>query len=177
MSEDERYSYKLIYGHDIFRLRTLVHPNTKLFTIIRHPLNRQISLYHYIRQHSDHHYHYIALKLPLVEFFKIDRTRHLNNRYIQHFGELTTEEVKENPKQSLATAIKNIKLFQLIGSQEKLKQSMELLKDMVKWRGKISLEKINLGHYKEPSELIQKTICAENQLDIELYENYLISTL
>jgi len=64
----------LIYGHQYYGLATQTQARngwgSKYFTILRHPLTRVPSLYHYIRRSKHHHLHSLVRNQTLLDFLR-----------------------------------------------------------------------------------------------------------
>lgn len=100
MGEKERENIKLVIGHWVLSLKQHLPSDTLLTTVVRHPVNRMVSFYHYERQLPEHYEGRKRAESGLVDYVRDHPSR---NEYI-----------------ALGGAEKLASVFDLIGFQENL---------------------------------------------------------
>lgn len=175
----KRASILLLRGHFGYGLSAHLPQKCTWFTILRHPIERTISYYHFIRR-SPHHYCYDRVtqnNLSLEEFLtsQMDtladngQTRLLANLQTGHeipFGQCTTEtlnQAKHNLKANMA----------VVGLTEFFDETLLLLQKAFGWhniyysRQNVSRNKLSQAELPGSTlEIIHQT----NQLDAALYQ-------
>lgn len=147
-------------------------------TILREPIERLISYYHYIRSSKTHYLHEWVMteNVPMHQFFESKPTMEIDNLHVRF---LCTTDCSNVPiggctKEMLEEAKQNIvEKFDVFGLQEYFDESVAATALVNHWKHKTSPE-INRAEKKnkttdipkETSDLITET----NQLDIQLYE-------
>lgn len=152
---DEEGRIKCVYGHYFFGLHSHVTRPYTYATILRHPIDRLLSLY-YFKQPE--------IQMSITAFLASDFPQVSNNmtQYLAG-GSVDLGRAKENLQ----------KHFSVIGLTERFAESVYLLKSTFGWTQIDSLWKSNVTpnrpHQEEISPEVIEIIKAQNELDLELY--------
>jgi Sulfotransferase family len=155
---------KGIGGHYNFGLHEYIKTPAVYFSMVRHPVDRIISLYHFLSTSPDYIL-YDQLKETSFEQF-IDENQQVDNHQTYFFS--------GGKKNDLDVAIKNIeKYFPVVGVTNRFNESIYLMKKEFGWKD-LSYYKVNVTKKRPalkeiPEELIQK-IKEKNEFDMKLYE-------
>ena len=176
LSENIRYEYCLIIGHNTHNLLDYVHPDTITLTIFRDPVERIVSHYFYVKQDKENYLHdrVVRSNIALKDYASLDLSSELRNWYTTHFTGLSIEQAEKNPDASVNLAVKIIlERYNIIGFQNDLRAVMNKLRESAhlykpfnnkihnKTRSRTKLENI--------SEEARRTIAKVNFLDVRLY--------
>jgi hypothetical protein len=178
LSEKERLSYSLIHGHSANKLIDFTHPNTKILTILRDPIDRVISHYYYIKTYRSHFLHdkLINNNISLKEYCGLNLSNDLENQYTVHFSRLPLSEVRKDGNAALELALTNIiKNYDLVGFQSNLVDFFTSFSEMMQLPTRnISNNRVNTTSKRpkvdELDEATLNGIKNYNRLDIALYE-------
>jgi hypothetical protein len=177
---DGNSGIRIVYGHIFFGVDAYLRRDCRYFTMLREPIGRLISNYHYRLQHGHCASPRISLddyasgRSPTAEMrFEADN---LQTRLISSesgvpigagFGECTPQMLdaaKENLSASMVT----------FGLTERFDESLELLKEAFGWPGIPSYGRERVTRRYPPAEQTPiptlEVIRRFNMLDIELYE-------
>ena len=188
LSQNLRYRYKLIIGHNAYQLVDFVHPDTIIFTIFREPVDRIISHYYFVKQNKSHYLHDLVVEGHMdLEDYAISGIggSELRNYYATHFSNFTIEDVRADPKKVLESVEKNpedsincalqniLTKFDIIGFQDDLPSAVNNLGKAAKLYKPFNNEVTNKTKkriaYQDVPESIRKIIANVNFLDVELY--------
>ncbi|MBN1257224.1 MAG: sulfotransferase family 2 domain-containing protein [Planctomycetes bacterium] len=182
LSEEAQGRIRLLGGHMGFGVHQLAKRPCKYFTMLREPVARIISMYHYIRTDPQHFLYHEVNAMALQDFVKTGvsaqfangQTRLLDQSLCgKSIGSLERADYKECTSASLARAKANLRdHFTVIGISENFNASLLLLKQTFGWN-RISYSKINVNR-KRPAifniNIETLTAIAEaNKFDTELY--------
>jgi hypothetical protein len=168
--------YKIIRGHVRFGLHEYLPQPATYFTVVRHPVDRIISFYYFVRQSPDH-YLYEAVttqQMSLADLIhnqistELDNGQTRNVSGIGHtigFGECSPE-ILASAKQHLRER------FSVVGLTDRFDETLLLLKRAFGWRMPLYV-RVNITRNRprqeevspETLELVRK----HNALDMELY--------
>lgn len=169
---------EMLRGHFAFGLAKQLPTTAAYFTILREPIDRVISYYHFVRR-TPHHYCYQQVtkqNMSLEQFVTshIDtlvangQTRLLANLSHGHeipFGSCTASH--------LAQAKQNLRKMRVVGLTERFDETLFLLRAAFGWR-KISYARQNVTTNRHPVTTLPASTRAViqdvNKLDIELYQ-------
>lgn len=178
LPKEKQLSYQFIHGHSANKLIPFTHPNTKILTILRNPIDRVVSHYYYIKTYKGHFLNQklIDENISLKDYCAINLSNDLENHYVMHFSQQSLEEVRKNEASALETAFENVlKQYDLIGFQSFLPDFFDAFSEMMHLpKRNISNKRVNTTS-KRPkvNELDEETLAAikqHNQLDIQLYD-------
>lgn len=123
----QRAPYRLLVGHGAHKLRNLFADDAKRLTILREPVDRIISHFHFART-SPNHYLFEAInqqKLSLAEYAVSDLSPEITNNYIRRFTGISAEESQRAPKDSAEQAFDLLlSEYSVIGFTENLDDAM-----------------------------------------------------
>ena len=175
MSKNRRYRYKLILGHQAFKLYDYIN-NPLVITMLRSPVARVISLYRYVKGFEWHPYYSIVNKYSLKECF-------INGIYTE-WSELSNGQFNSLKNSLFETQLMDlidiksdenfiIKFFHqniIFGLLESFDQSLLYFNKFIGFNNHIYYYKQKLSGYDvdiddETIELIKEF----NSLDIKLY--------
>jgi hypothetical protein len=167
---NEPFKYDFILGHlgelDFHNLP--VERPFYYFTVLRHPAERVISLYHYIRRSETHHRHELFKQIDNLETALPQLGGNLQTRLISGMPP------KHEPTQAdLEQAKRNLEmLFLFAGVLERFDETLLLLNQMLGWsRMFIQPPHLNAtSRNRSTSDEIYKRTIELNALDMELYE-------
>lgn len=174
LSQKNRWSKRLVYGHNAHQLLDFVNPKAVAITVFREPVDRIISHYYYVKRIKDHYLHdrVIKEKISLENYCSSDLSIELTNWYTWYYSKMSPEEIASNPDKALDCAFQNvITNYKIIGFQDKLPQFLKAVETLLnvelevternKTEKRISIDDI------EP--FVIKKIEEANSLDIKLY--------
>jgi len=177
LSEDQRFNYRLIYGHGAHKLRKLVHPDTIATTLLRDPVDRLISHYYFAKS-SPNHYLYDDIKereLSLADYVQSDLSAELRNNLIYRFSKISWQDAESDPVRALDETRRILQEnYAIVGTVDDLSGWAEKIKPLVGLKGDVSQFRENITRKrKSRSDIDADTIALIqrlNRLDIELYE-------
>jgi hypothetical protein len=176
LSQDRKDKLKVIYGHMDYRIQELLPPYSRYVTLMRNPVERVISLYHYVRRTANDPLRELAMRSSLDDWvarcnlLEMDngQTRRLSgSRDSLGFGECSAEmleRARHNVQQN----------FALVGITERFDETYGQMSKLFDWP---------IRHYqprnvaqqrsgiKETSVRTIRLIEKFNALDMELYEH------
>jgi hypothetical protein len=176
LPQAERYRYRLVLGHLAHDLLDYIHPDTLTFTVLRHPLDRLISHYFFVRQDRHHYLHQWVMEsdISLSEYITSGRSEELQNWYTTHFSGLPKTEIQHNPDQAIDAALNTIlDRYDIIGFQDDIMAVTEQVQTSARlfhpFDGRIDNRtpyRLNLA---DIHDTVQKTLAQANELDLALY--------
>jgi len=177
MPEDEKNKIRLIKGHCQFGLHTHLAQSTSYLTFLRDPLERAVSLYHYI-QRDRHHPHHAIIRnrnMSLGEYVASGLSREIDNGQVR----LLSGKEQECPfgqcsGELLELAKMNIRdNFPVVGLVERFDESLVLMGLRFGWKTLWYQKKNVRGRRLLRSGLDQSTlglIDKYSELDRQLYD-------
>jgi hypothetical protein len=178
LSLAEKAQIRMLRGHMIFGLHEMMPNPCIYFTLLRDPVERVISFYHYIRR-NPHHYHteMIASQgLTLGEYLQTGASTMMNNgqtrmlagarQYDFPVGECT-DELLEAAKRNLRD------WFAVVGLVEKFDETLLLLQRAFGWRRMFYVRQNVAERRPTRDDLSAETldlVRKHNALDLQLYE-------
>lgn len=175
----------LLFGHIDFGIHKNFIKDVDYATMIRHPLNRIISHYNYVKRESSHYLHrkVIDNNLSLKQFVENGYSLELNNGMVRiligaggsHKNEYSKYNIPYGKCENwmLQEAKENIKQhFKIVGLQEEFEKSIVLLKRTLNWNTYKPYVSQNrtLKKYKKLDEDTYNAIRKYNELDFQLFE-------
>ena len=178
MPESQRHKFHLIMGHKALSLIPYSHPDSIVFTVIREPIDRIVSHYHYAKQDIGHYLHKQIHSEGITLEDYIGRgtglTVELSNWYTQHFAELNLDEVLLDPDSAVERAFTNIReKIHILGFQDDLKSAIDQLQKQVGLKRAFPEKRANTSKRPRladvPCDIIDR-IKEQNQHDLVLYK-------
>ncbi|WP_296700426.1 sulfotransferase family 2 domain-containing protein [Algoriphagus sp.] len=171
-----RLKSKVIYGHLANELIDYANPESLVVTVLRDPVSRIVSHYHYVKANKNHYLHHKIKegKIRLDNYCYQNLSSELENWYVSHFSKMSISQINRDPDKAIKLALKNIKdKYHIIGFQDDITSFVNELAHLANLKNKFQNQILNGRKKKSKSkELDQATydlICEKNSLDIELY--------
>jgi hypothetical protein len=163
----------LIWGHIPFGIHEQLGVEPLYITILRHPIDRVISIYRYIKHNEDHPLHEAVhgSGLSLLDFIRsgIDLPEVSNGQTRQLAGELGDQLDEE----ALTRAKSNLVEFSALGLTERFDESLILFRRRLGWKMPFYISK-NVAHSAarpvKRTDATWRLLEEHNRLDMELYE-------
>ena len=176
LTTKEKDEIQLLMGHMYFGLHEFLLCPSTYITMLRNPVKKVISYYHFVSRLSTHaDYKLIkSQNIPLKEYCTMNRPNMCNaqTRFLagENFSKVS------NDFKMLEQAKKNLtEYFSVVGITERFNETLILMKQKLGWNSAPFYYRCNTNrsaNYKqlEISEDTLATIREYNQLDLELYE-------
>jgi hypothetical protein len=180
LTEARKARIRVFKGHMIFGLHELIPEPSTYCTVLRDPVERAISNYHFAR-HTPQHHHYNLItsqNLSLEGYLESKAAPMMDNGqtrmlsggwYILPFGECT-DQVLEAAKANLRER------FAVVGLAERFDETLLLLKQAFCWRNVFYVRQNVASSRPRKADLPRATLDIVekyNQLDAELYRHAL----
>lgn len=175
LPEAQKRTVKILRGHMRFALHTILPEDSLYFTILRDPVERTISYYHYVRR-SSHHPWYQELharNMTLQDFVMQVPDWNLDNcqtRFLAdepswvEFGKCTAD--------MAASAKQNLEKFKIIGLTERFDETLVLLKRAFGWNEPVYFKQnVSSSKQKKLMDGAIEAIQQRNQWDIDVYQH------
>lgn len=174
---------QLVRGHFGFGIHEAIQRPTRYFTVVRHPVDRVVSLYKYICAARPHPYHDVVSQMSVVEFARSGASTETDNgqcRQISGAGEFPqtpyvagTPPFGECTEELFTKAISNIlSKFDIVLIFPQVDMLPRLLSLCYGWK-ELELPKANASkrqpRAQQPTEEDRKAIEKINELDMRLY--------
>lgn len=175
MLPGERSGYDIVAGHFGIDFFHRLHKEFLLFTILRHPIERIISHYHYVSRMPAHE-HNATIKLhqmPLMEYALNHHDKDIDNGYVRQLSGLDFE-IGQCSDMHLRAAKANFsKYIFTYGFTERFEESLEQFVLKFNWdRTLIDDRRINEapeGSKAQVSRSDRDRIADKNKFDVALY--------
>jgi hypothetical protein len=164
LPQHEKDKFRLLTGHFNFGLHEQFTNPFKYVTMLRHPVERTISFYNFVKRQSDNRLFDTVRNKTLLECVTQVEDFDVVNGQARKLSNVDDENLM------LEKALENIeKHFKFVGIQEYFDESMLILNYKMKWK-KSFYGKLNSAKVKPSinSELIRE-IEKRNKVDLELY--------
>ena len=141
MEAPRRERIRLLMGHMSFGLHEFLAPGARYVTVLRHPVDRVLSEYRFLKTNARHPLHGQVARMSLEEYLERDvsgqaangQTRLLSGSH--ESGSVGIPGRKPLDESSVARALDNIERhFVLAGTQERFEESLLLLARRLGWR-------------------------------------------
>lgn len=175
LGDEDRARLTLVRGHVPFGWHEHINRPVRYITMLRHPVDRVVSLYYYFKQGPDCHEHRLAKSCGSVEEFVAseatlqvdnDQVRRLSGRALG-FGEVTSE--------ALRAAITHVTHFACVGLTERFDESILLMARALDWWWPVFYLSSNITRKRpsltEISSSTRSLIEKYNEHDLALYEH------
>ena len=166
---------RAIAGHFYFGVHQFIARPSTYITLLRDPVARVISHYHFVRRSPGHYLYAAANELSLSEFVVACGADEPNNDQTRLLaGPYQTEGTSPNADNMLAAARRNLREHvAVVGTTEEFDRSLLLMRRTFGW-GRPFYVRENVSKKPERSEAIspdtRRVIETYNALDIDLYE-------
>lgn len=168
-----RNLYSCIYGHQPFGMHKFFNEKTYYITLLRDPIERIISHYHYVLRTPTHYLHKTVKsnKISLKEYAKSGISSELSNGQTKL---ISGDESNSSNQEILIKAIKNIdNHFYCVGFSDFFDETILLLKRKLGWKD-VYYSKKNVAPKGSSKRIIPQStideIAEANELDIKLYD-------
>jgi len=175
LSQDRKDKLKVIYGHMDYRIHELLPPNSRYVTLMRNPVERVISHYHYVRRTANDPLRELAMRSSLDDWVARCNLNEMDNGQTRRLsGAMDSVKFGECSAQMLELARHNVQRnFALVGITERFDETYGLMSKLFDWP---------IKHYQPRNAAQQRSSIKEipvrtirlidkfNALDMELYE-------
>ena len=170
-----RPDVRAVVGHFSFGLHEWIHRRCEYVTLLRHPVDRIVSLYRHVAtwEHEPLHSAVVTKGVSLKDFVtELCFTEVDNGQARRIAGVLSPfgkcdRDVLERAKRNI------VNHFAVVGLTERLVESIALMKDRMNWLSAPMLRRKNASASGSNSDALPQTtletILERNQLDLELY--------
>jgi hypothetical protein len=167
----------LVYvrGHVPFGLHETLGRPAVYVTMLRDPVDRLVSYYHYMMRTPHHYLHAEATRrgLSLADFAASDLTDELTNHQTKLLaGHMSLDGVTADEAMLEAAQAHLDAHFAVVGLTERFDASLVLMKRRLGW-GDITYRRANVGRYRtrrpDPDPDVRATLAERNALDQRLY--------
>ncbi len=176
LAAKKRHRYKLVYGHQAYKLLDFTDPGSIRATVFREPVDRIISHYYFVKREKEHYLHekIESDNIQLDEYCYHDLSGELQNYYVTRFTGLSIAEVEKDPEKSVKLAMKNIvETYHVIGFQENIPLFITDLKRAANIDVEFKNEFLNQTKSRvtvnQLDNSVVEKIATKNALDIELF--------
>lgn len=174
--EEERRRIRLLKGHMPFGMHRYLEGRSRYITLLRHPVERVISHYYYVKRTPDHYlYPHLQRGMGLADFARAGISGEMDNGQVRllsghdqdiPFGECTPD--------MLDTAKRNIEEhFAVTGLTEQFDESLTLMSIVLGWRWTPYYLSRNVTQDKPVARQVDpevlRAIEETNSLDLDLY--------
>lgn len=141
MEARRRERIRLLMGHMSFGLHEFLTPGSRYVTVLRHPVDRVLSEYRFLKTNTRHPLHEQVAAMSLAEYLERDvsgqaangQTRLLSGSHEPGSPGIPGSESLD--ESSVARALDNIeRYFVLAGTQERFEESLLLMARRLGWR-------------------------------------------
>ena len=175
--EAERRQVRLLKGHMPFGMHTYLEGRSRYVTLLRHPAERIVSHYYYVKRRPGHYlHHHIAAGMGLAEFASAGLSGEMDNGQVRLLsGHDQDIPCGQCTRDLLDTAQRNIEqYFAVAGLTERFDESLVLMAIELGWNWTPYYLNRNVTQDKPVAKQIDpvalKAIEQANPLDFELYE-------
>lgn len=135
LSIEAQQPYRAYAGHFPYGVHTYLTQSPCYFTVLRHPLKRLISLYHYIQRTPTHYLYEATQALSLEAFLTSGSTTELDNGQVRQLVGLHGENLKSIQEVDYQQAQQNLaQNFAVFGIQERFDETLLLLHHRLGWQ-------------------------------------------
>ncbi|MFC2046006.1 sulfotransferase family 2 domain-containing protein [Chloroflexota bacterium] len=178
MPQASRYDFRLIRGHMPFGVHRFARPPVTYCTILRDPVERMISLYHYVLREPSHHLHHdvSGSRMAFDDFVSSNLSEALSNAMttkltVDPFARVP---VTGSPNESLerAKTVLN-EHFTVVGLVERFDETLILMSKSFGWK-RPYYARMNVTRNRPAGSEVSPNALAiireRNTLDLALYE-------
>lgn len=171
--EEEKRALRVVLGHMGFGVHELFPQSANYVTIVREPVARIVSHYHFVLRLRNHYLHdeVVGRRMSLLDYACSGLTHELDNGQTRLLAG-PDDVLVEPTTQTLELAKSHIRdRFLLAGLTERFDETVLLLRSLLGW-GSVTYARINVTPAHDRRPLTQDTIDAireRNRFDAELY--------
>ncbi|MDE5053276.1 sulfotransferase family 2 domain-containing protein [Niallia taxi] len=162
LNEEHKKRINAVSGHHFYGIHEHFNKSHRYFTMLRHPVDRVLSLYYYLMENDYPGYEWMK-EMTLEEFVEATPEAQ-NNQTTLLCG------YPINPDVNIAK--ERIKSFDMVGITELFNESLFLLKKTFNWKNidyrRVNITKSRLTKEELPEETI-RLIEKYNEMDMEVY--------
>jgi hypothetical protein len=160
----KRNDLQAVIGHFSFGIHNLLERPFHYITIVREPVSRVVSLYHYLKLENE---------ISLQDFADSCPYREIDNDQTRRIAGVNPE-IGKCSENDLQTAKDNLRHhFAVVGTTERFDETLALLKQKFNWNKEVVAYPRNVNTYQKDSTLLSeatiKAIKNRNIFDIELH--------
>lgn len=176
LPQERKEKLKAIYGHMDYRVRELLPPNSRYVTLMRNPVERVISHYHYVRRTANDPLRELAMQSSLDDWVaRCDLLEMDNGQTRRLLGSAESAKFGECMAEMLERARHNVQQnFALVGITERFDETYGLMSKLFGWPIKNYAPRNVAQQRSSIKEIPIRTIRLIekfNALDMELYEH------
>lgn len=176
LSRASKDKLKVIYGHMDYRLHWLLPPNSRYVTLMRNPVERVISHYHYVRRTTNDPLRELAMRSSLDDWVARCNLHEMDNGQTRRLsGSMDSVRIGECSAEMLEQARHNVQQnFALVGITERFDETYGLMSKLFGWPIKHYVPRNVAQQRSSIKEIPVRTIRLIekfNALDMELYEH------
>jgi hypothetical protein len=174
--DERRHAVALLKGHQPFGLHALLAPGARYITVLRHPVPRIISHYHYLRNNPGHFMHERLVKsgLDVASYAGSGLFPELDNGQTRQIAAVPDD--RPATRADLARALDHIdRHFAWVGITERFDESLVGLAARMRWLD-VTYRKHEVGQgwrRESVDAATTRAIEAANALDLALYDRVL----
>lgn len=176
LSEQEKRALTLIYGHIPYGIHTILGKSVTYLTMLRHPVKRIISHYHYVKRLPEHYLHDTVTSnaISLKEYATSGMSSELDNGQVRLLYGIDGEQIEKVNQEHYVEALRNLRdNIIAVGIQECFDESILLFQHKLGWRLPFyRRQNVNRASRRNTQIDISvvRTIEDYNQFDMALYE-------
>lgn len=171
---EQRAKFRLVIGHFQYGIHEFFPQEYAYVTIVRDPVDRVISQYHYLLQTQPQITFDGAAAISLTEMLELRRTVNLDNLMVRCFSGVDENDVPPGhvDQRVYDLAVEHLRTrFKFVGYQDRVDEAYMSLQKRFNWKPRASLEVVNKGERNREStgEPVRAIIKHFNQWDCRLY--------
>jgi hypothetical protein len=171
---EQRARFRLVMGHFQYGIHEFLPQEYTYVTIVRNPVERVISHYHYMRQAQSELTSDRAITLSLAEMLERGKTINLDNLMVRCFSGVDENDVPAGhiDQHVYDLAVDHLRTrFKFVGYQDRADEAYAALQKQFNWKARSSLEIVNKGERSgaNEDEATRATIERFNTWDCRLY--------
>ena len=175
---DERAAARVLAGHVHYGVHEHIPHKCVYVTMLREPVSRVASMYHFIRGNPKHWLHdeLVGSGMGLEEFARTAADPGVDNQQTRLIAGIGAGELEQPPSElgpeALETAKRNLRAFLVVGLTERFNESFILLRRALDWRLPMYMS-VNAARATESEPVDEEAVAAiraRNRLDLELYD-------
>jgi len=173
LPDAEKRRLRMIKGHMAFGIHAAMPQPSSYITVLRDPVARVVSHYHYVRRHPEHYLHEVVVGkgMSLGDYATSGLSVELENGQVQLLAGLWNLRI-EITRDHLATALANLDAHvSVAGLAERFDESLLLMRQACGWRLPLyASENVAPASARKPIDPdVRAEIERRNSLDRELY--------
>lgn len=162
----------VLFGHFFYGLELLLPIRREVIyaTMLRDPVKRAISYYHFARKYPDHYLHHEVIKMTLEDFVSSGVCKEINNGQARQLAGYLASQAEKCTEADYFAALAHMKSMAVVGVQERFDDTILLMQKKFGWSSCFFTSK-NVGENKggKVEERVIEKIKEVNQYDLMLY--------